>query len=102
MRFRECWRCLRVRNSRCARQGRDGVRGRGVNGAWFVLIGTANLVSGRTGARSGDAFIPPHFGAGDPLLFDGSGEPVVLGGLEQKIKVAHIRMCHSRKPFVAA
>jgi hypothetical protein len=27
---------------------------------------------------------------------------VVLGGVAQKIKVAHFRLCHSRKPFVVA
>ncbi|TRD22814.1 transposase family protein [Palleronia caenipelagi] len=26
----------------------------------------------------------------------------MLGGIEQKIKVAHFRLCHSRKPFVMA
>ena len=56
----------------------------------------------RAGAGSGDAFIPLHFAAGDALQFDWSEERVVLGGVEQKIKVAHFRLCHSRKPFVMA
>ena len=41
--------------------------------------------------------IPLHFKAGDALQFDWSEEHVVLGGVEQKIKVAHFRLCHSRK-----
>ncbi|MCV6601864.1 MAG: IS21 family transposase, partial [Cohaesibacter sp.] len=49
-----------------------------------------------------EAFIPLHFPAGDALQFDWSEEWVVLGGVEQKIKLAHFRMCHSRKPFVIA
>ena len=56
----------------------------------------------RAGTGSGDAFIPLHFAAGDALQFDWSEERVVLGGVEQKIKVAHFRLCHSRKPFVMA
>lgn len=53
-------------------------------------------------AGSGEAFIPLHFAAGDALQFDWSEERVVLGGVEQKIKVSHFRLCHSRKPFVIA
>ncbi len=48
------------------------------------------------------AFVPLHFKAGDALQFDWSQEHVVLGGIECKIKVAHFRLCHSRKPFVVA
>ena len=48
------------------------------------------------------AYIPLHFKAGDALQFDWSEEHVVLGGVEQKIKVAHFRLCHSRKSFVVA
>lgn len=56
----------------------------------------------RAGARSGDAFIPLHFAAGDALQFDWSEERIVLGGVERSVKVAHFRLCHSRKPFVFA
>ncbi len=36
------------------------------------------------------------------MQFDWSEEVVVLGDLEQKIKVAHFRLAHSRKSFVIA
>ncbi len=36
------------------------------------------------------------------MQFDWSEEVVVLGDLEQKIKVAHFRLAHSRKSFVMA
>ena len=55
-----------------------------------------------TGSQLSRAFIPLHFASGDALQFDWSEEHVVLGGVEQKIKVAHFRLCHSRKPFVMA
>ena len=48
------------------------------------------------------AFVPLYFAPGDALQFDWSEEHVVLGDVEQKIKVAHFRLCHSRKPFVMA
>jgi transposase len=48
------------------------------------------------------AYIPLQFKAGDVMQFDWSQEVVVLGGVEQKIKVAHFRLSFSRKPFVIA
>ena len=54
------------------------------------------------GTDTCDAFIPLFFTAGDALQFDWSEEYVLLGGAEQKIRVAHFRLCHSRKPFVVA
>jgi len=54
------------------------------------------------GSDLSQAFIPLHFKAGDALQFDWSEEHIVLGGVDQKIKVAHFRLCHSRKPFVVA
>ena len=54
------------------------------------------------GSQLSQAFIPLHFAAGDALQFDWSEEHVVLGGVDHKIKVAHFRLCHSRKPFVVA
>jgi transposase len=44
-----------------------------------------------------NAYIPLLFKAGDALQFDWSEEHVVLGGIERRIKVAHFRLCHSRK-----
>lgn len=52
----------------------------------------------RTGI--GEAFVPLHFAAGIALQIDRSEEHVVSGGVEQKVRVAHFRLCRSRKPFV--
>ena len=51
-------------------------------------------------AGSGDAFIPLLFAAGDALQFYRREERVVLGGVEQKVKVTHFRLCHSESPRV--
>ena len=52
--------------------------------------------------NSNKAFIPMTFEPGDAIQFDWSQEVVVLGGVEQKIKVAHFKLSYSRKPFVIA
>ena len=57
----------------------------------------------RQGAnKATDAFIPLSFDPGEAYQFDWSHEMVELGGMPQKIKVAHFRLSHSRKPFVVA
>ena len=48
------------------------------------------------------AFIPQSFDAGEAYQFDWSHEHVELGGIPQVIKVAHVRLCHSRAFFLAA
>ncbi len=48
------------------------------------------------------AFIPQSFAPGEAYQFDWSHEHVVLGGVEQVVKVGHLRLCHSRAFFLAA
>ena len=47
-------------------------------------------------------YIPLTFDPGDAFQFDWSHETVVLGGHTTAIKVAHIRLCHSRQFLVVA
>jgi transposase len=49
-----------------------------------------------------DAFIPLSFSPGEAYQFDWSHEIVVLGGVTITLKVAHVRLCHSRMMFVRA
>ena len=49
-----------------------------------------------------DAFIPLSFSPGEAYQFDWSHEIVVLGGVTSTLKVAHVRLCHSRMMFVRA
>jgi len=46
--------------------------------------------------KIGDAYIPLSFAPGEAYQFDWSEETVELGGIVQKVKVAHFRLCHSR------
>lgn len=47
-------------------------------------------------------FIPLRFAPGEAFQFDFSTETVGLGGVAQILKVAPIRLCHSRKFLVVA
>jgi transposase len=50
-------------------------------------------------ARSGggeQAFVPLWFAPGEAYQFDWSHEVVVLAGVTTTVKVAHVRLCHSR------
>lgn len=48
------------------------------------------------------AFIPQSFAPGEAYQFDWSHEHVELGGVEQVVKVAHVRLCYSRAFFLVA
>ena len=53
-----------------------------------------------SGASS--AFVPLSFAPGEACQFDWSHEVVVIDGATTTIKVAHVRLCHSRMFFVRA
>lgn len=53
-------------------------------------------------AQKANAYIPLTFEAGEAYQFDWSEETVEIAGIEQKIKVAHFRLCYSRKFFIVA
>ena len=48
------------------------------------------------------AFIPQIFAPGEAYQFDFSHEHVELGGFDQVVKLAHVRLCHSRAFFLVA
>jgi transposase len=48
------------------------------------------------------AFVPLSFAPGEAYQFDWSHEIVVLKGVTTIVKVAHLRLCYSRMPFVRA
>ena len=50
----------------------------------------------RARSQQGAVFIPLWFAPGEAYQFDWSQEVVVLGGVTTTVKVAHIRLCHSR------
>lgn len=48
------------------------------------------------------AFVPLSFAPGEAYQFDWSHEVVLIGGTTVTVKVAHVRLCHSRMLFVCA
>jgi transposase len=57
---------------------------------------------GAKARAGGQVFIPLWFAPGDAYQFDWSQEVVVLGGATTTVKVAHVRLCHSRMFLVVA
>ncbi len=53
-------------------------------------------------AASVDAYVPLTFAPGEAYQFDWSHEIVLLNGTTVTVKVAHVRLCHSRMFFVRA
>ena len=89
------------RERRCATKLYDQLVEEGYTGSYSPVRRFIRALKS-DGSELAGAFIPLHFQAGDALQFDWSEEHVVLGGIAQKIKVAHFRLCHSRKTFVVA
>src|SRR5215211_8526949 len=56
----------------------------------------------RQPASGGQAFVPLVFPPGDAYQFDWSHEHVVLDGVTTLVKVAHVRLCHSRAFYLRA
>src|SRR3954447_16814058 len=48
------------------------------------------------------AFVPLSFAPGEAFQFDWSHEIVVINGTTVMVKVAHVRLCHSRMMFARA
>lgn len=89
------------REQRTALKLYEQLVGEGYSGSYSPVCRFIKLLR-EAGTSLDQAFIPLSFQAGDALQFDWSQEHVVLGGVEQKIKVAHFRLAHSRKTFVVA
>jgi transposase len=56
----------------------------------------------REGERCAEAFVPLRFAPGEAYQFDWSHEHVLLDGVPVTVKVAQVRLCYSRMPFVRA
>ena len=56
----------------------------------------------RARSQQGAVFIALWFAPGEACQFDWSHEVVVLGGVTTTVKVARIRLCHSRMFLVRA
>jgi hypothetical protein len=54
------------------------------------------------GAVTAEAYVPLYYAPGEAYQFDWSHEVVLMSGVTVTVKVAHVRLCHSRMMFVRA
>jgi transposase len=79
----------------------EDLRTRGYGGGYDAIRRYARARERRQG-HGGAAFIPLSFAPGEAYQFDWSQEVVLLDGVTVTVKVAQVRLCHSRMPFVRA
>jgi transposase len=80
----------------------EELRGLGYQGGYDAIRRYAASWSRATSEASASAFVPLSFDPGEAYQFDWSHEIVLIDGVTTTVKVAHVRLCHSRMPFVRA
>jgi transposase len=80
----------------------EELRGRGYDGGYDAVRRYARRWSKAHGQSTAVAYVPLSFAPGEAYQFDWSHEVVLLSGVTVTVKVAHVRLCHSRMPFVRA
>jgi transposase len=79
----------------------EGLRGLGYSGGYDAVRRHAARWRRQPSATTA-AFVPLSLAPGEAYQFDWSHEIVVLKSVTTIVKVAHLRLCHSRMPFVRA
>ena len=80
----------------------EQLRGRGYAGGYDAVRRYARGWQRDQTSTSVDAFVPLSFAPGEAYQFDWSHEIVLINGTTVTVKVAHVRLCHSRMLFVRA
>jgi transposase len=80
----------------------EALRGLGYEGGYDAVRRYARGWQRGRAATSVGAFIPLSFAPGEAYQFDWSQEIVLINGTTVTVKVAHVRLCHSRMPFARA
>jgi transposase len=80
----------------------EELRSCGYAGGYDAVRRYARRWSKERGATTAAAYVPLSFAPGEAYQFDWSHEVVVLNGVTVTVKVAHVRLCHSRMLFVHA
>jgi len=92
---------LPLRERRTAQRLYEALCVEGYTGTVDTVRREVRMIQGRRHPVS-TAFIPQVFAPGEAYQFDWSHEHVELGGEEHVVKVAHIRLCHSRAFLIVA
>jgi len=80
----------------------EELHGLGYGGSYAAVRRYAIAWRKQRGAALAQAYVPLAFAPGEAYQFDWSHEIVVMGGVTTTVKVAHVRLCHSRMMFVRA
>src|SRR5215210_5927870 len=80
----------------------EELRGLGYEGGYDAVRRYARSWRKERVLASVDAFVPLTFEPGEAYQFDWSHEIVLINGTTVTVKVAHLRLCHSRMLFVRA
>ncbi len=80
----------------------EELRDRGYDGGYDAVRRYARRWSKEHGQATATAYVPLSFAPGEAYQFDWSHEVVLLRGATVVVKVAHVRLCHSRMLFVRA
>jgi len=80
----------------------EELRGRGYEGAHDSVHRFARTWRQERSRVPAKAYVPMSFAPGEAYQFDWSHETITLQGLPLMVKAAHMRLSHSRMPFVRA
>ena len=80
----------------------EDLHGLGYDGGYDAVRRYARKWRDEQGALTAAAYVPLSFDPGEAYQFDWSHEIVLLDGVTTIVKVAHMRLCHSRMLFVRA
>ena len=80
----------------------EELRALGYEGGYDAVRRYARSWGREHASQTAAAFVPLSFAPGEAYQFDWSHEIVVMNGVTMTVKVAHMRLCHSRMMFVRA
>jgi transposase len=80
----------------------EGLRALGYGGSYDAVRRYAKAWRVARGAATAEAYVPLSFALGEAYQFDWSHEVALINGTTVTVKVAHVRLCHSRMLFVRA
>ena len=80
----------------------EALRSQGYQGGYDSVRRYARSWQRQRSFLSSAAFVPLIFAPGEAYQFDWSHEIVLINGVTVTVKIAHVRLCHSRMMFVRA
>ena len=78
------------------------MRALGYGGGYDAVRRYAGAWAKANASTTASAFVPLSFAPGEAYQFDWSHEVALMDGVTTIVKVAHVRLCHSRMMFVRA